>query len=251
MNTLYELPRPLIFAHRGASALAPENTLAAFQKALDLGASAIELDVQLTRDGKLIVIHDGTVDRTTGSSGKVSQMTLQALQELDAGTVFSEDFRGEKLPSLADVFDAFGKKLFINIELKNYERPTDALPFKAADLVREHGLQDWVMFSSFNPLSLIRTRRVLPTVPVGMLAEGGSAGGWARGWIGRRVSPKLIHPCLQDATQEFIAHQHDLGRRVNVWTVNSEQDMERLASYGVDGIFTDDPAKALRLMKPY
>ena len=108
--------RPLIYAHRGASALAPENTLAAFLLAQRLGADGIELDVMFTADKQLIVIHDDTVDRTTNGHGKVAEMPLAALRELDAGSYFGEAFRGEKLPTLAEVYEALGGKLRINVE---------------------------------------------------------------------------------------------------------------------------------------
>ena len=119
--------RPLIYAHRGASALAPENTLAAFLLAQRLGADGIELDVMLTADNQLIVIHDDTVDRTTNGHGKVAEMPLAALRDLDAGSYFGEAYRGEKLPTLAEVYEALGGKLRINVELKNYAHPLDAL----------------------------------------------------------------------------------------------------------------------------
>src|SRR5689334_23229806 len=114
---LESLPRPVIFAHRGASAYAPENTIASFEFAVAQGTDAIELDVKLSADGHVIVHHDPTVDRTTNGKGKVKDLTLAELKTLDAGGFFSENFHGEKIPTLEEVFEAVGKRTFINVEL--------------------------------------------------------------------------------------------------------------------------------------
>src|SRR5512143_222647 len=114
MSLLYELPRPVIFGHRGACAHAPENTLASFQMAFEQGADAIELDAKLSADGKVVVMHDATVDRTTGGHGRVSSLTLAELRELDAGASFSENYRGQKIPTLEEVFESEGQKGIIN-----------------------------------------------------------------------------------------------------------------------------------------
>ncbi|MBU0511232.1 MAG: glycerophosphodiester phosphodiesterase, partial [Chloroflexi bacterium] len=115
-----QLPRPAIFAHRGASAYAPENTLAAFDLAIRQNADAIELDAKLSADGHVVIIHDQTVDRTTDGTGRVSDLQLAALQELDAGCTYDEAFRHERIPTLGEVFDAVGRKILINVELTNY-----------------------------------------------------------------------------------------------------------------------------------
>src|SRR3972149_5202117 len=137
-------PQPVIFAHRGASACAPENTLAAFQLALEQGAPAIEFDVKLTSDGQVVVIHDQTANRTTDGAGNVANLPLAALRELDAGSWLSAAFRGERIPSLDEVFEALGKKLFMNVELTNYATSFDTLIPKVAHLVKKHGLENCV-----------------------------------------------------------------------------------------------------------
>jgi glycerophosphoryl diester phosphodiesterase len=247
MSCLEEIRRPVIFAHRGASAHAPENTLAAFRLAVEMGADAIELDAKLTSDGEVVVIHDQTLDRTTGFSGRVNQSSLVELRRLDAGSFFSPKYAGEKIPSLAEVFETVGKQIFINVEITNYASPFDALPVKVVELVRNYNLEDWVLFSSFHPLNLLRTRWMIPQVPVGVLAEKGKPGRWARSFLGRLVSPKIVHPNLSDTDQALILAQHDSGRRVHVWTVDDPVDMRRLFNLKVDGIFTDDPQLALTI----
>ena len=125
---LESLTKPTIFAHRGASAHAPENTLASFELAVTQGAEAIELDAKLTADGQIVVFHDQTVNRTTNGSGKVLELPLAALKELDAGHWFDTSFQGITIPTLEEVFEAVGRKIFINVELTNYASPGDQLP---------------------------------------------------------------------------------------------------------------------------
>lgn len=241
---LNSISSPVIFAHRGASSYAPENTLAAFDLAYRQGAEAIELDAKLTADGQVVVIHDQSVDRTTQGSGRVKEMSLAQLKTLDAGSHFDVMFKGEPIPTLDEVFAAFGQLLFINVELTNYASVLDRLPDKVAVLVKQHKLVQRVMFSSFNPIALLRIHRLLPKTPVGLLALPGNSGAWARSWPGRIVPYQALHPALNDVTPTLVEECHRLGRRVFVWTVNQVEDMRRLMEMKVDGIFTDDPVRA-------
>src|SRR5512139_1614857 len=138
---LESLTQPVVFAHRGASAHAPENTLAAFELALAQQADAIELDVKLSADGQVMVIHDSSVDRTTNGHGKVQDMTLAELKALDAGSFFNSQFAGEKIPTLNEVFEAMGKRTFINIELKNHRSHGEDLVETVCMLVKKHQMQ--------------------------------------------------------------------------------------------------------------
>ena len=146
-------PRPIILAHRGDSAHAPENTLPSFQQALQKGADGVELDVKLTADGHVIVIHDSTVDRTTDGSDRVSSLTLESIRKLDAGKWFNEKFTGTKVPLLEEVFETIGRDKIINIELKsaNYFSSRDDLVLKVCELVKRHNNQNQILFSSFFP----------------------------------------------------------------------------------------------------
>jgi glycerophosphoryl diester phosphodiesterase len=244
------LPKSIIFAHRGASAYAPENTLAAFQLALAQGAPAIEFDVKLSSDGEAVVIHDRSVDRTTDGTGKVAKLPLAALRELDAGSWFSAQsappgsFRGERIPTLDEVFETVGKKLFMNVELTNYATPFDGLVPQVVETIKKHGVDERVLFSSFLPYNLMKAARLLPQVPRGQLVLAGGAGLWQRLW-GRVSAIQAEHPFMKDVTDKWVADAHARGRRVYVWTVNAPDEMRRLKSLGVDGIFTDDPPKAL------
>jgi glycerophosphoryl diester phosphodiesterase len=127
-NLLFDLPRPVIFAHRGASGYAPENTLTAFNLAVQQGSDAIELDVKLTADGQIVVFHDQTLERTTSATGKIGEKTLSELKELDAGSHFDISYLNERIPTLEEVFEAVGQRTSINVELTNYASPYDRLP---------------------------------------------------------------------------------------------------------------------------
>lgn len=244
-----ELPRPIVFAHRGASAQAPENTLAAFELAARQGAPAIELDAKLSADGQVIVMHDARVDRTTDGKGRVCDLPLTALRELDAGSWFSRQYRGERIPTLGEVFETLGKRLFINVELTNYTTPRDALVEKVTELVKAFGLQSQVIFSSFLPHNLVQAAKRLPEVPRGLLASPRLMGMWARSFGFAFGDYQALHPFVSDVTLQQIARVHRLRRRIHVWTVNAESDLRRLFAWGVDGVFTDDPALALRILQ--
>ncbi|HKG55088.1 MAG TPA: glycerophosphodiester phosphodiesterase family protein [Anaerolineales bacterium] len=241
------LPQPIIFAHRGASAHAPENTLAAFELALAQNADAIELDVKLSADGHVIVIHDPTVDRTTGSHQHVKDLPLRELRALDAGSFFSEKFHGEKIPTLEEVFEAVGKRTFINVELTNYNTPRDQLVETVCALVKKCGLQEHVMFSSFFASNLSKARTYLPEVPRGLLAVNGWLGAWARSFGFAFGKYQALHPHITDVSSQQVQRVHRLNRRIHVWTVNAAEDMRRLFHWGVDAIFTDDPGLAVQV----
>ena len=244
---LESLSQPVIFAHRGASAHAPENTLAAFELALAQQTDAIELDVKLSADGHVIVIHDSSVARTTNGHGKVQNMTLAELKALDAGSFFSSQFAGERIPTLNEVFDAMGKRTFINIELKNHRSHGEDLVETVCMLVKKHQMQKYVMFSSFFPNALSKAHSYLPSVPRGLLALHGFLGVWARSFGFNFGKYDALHPNLRDFTQQEVTRVHRLKRRVHVYTVNKEEDIRRLYKWGVDGIFTDDPQLAVKV----
>jgi glycerophosphoryl diester phosphodiesterase len=243
------LPHPLILCHRGAKNYAPENTLAAFKTSLELGADGFELDTQLTSDGHVVVIHDKTVDRTTNGHGKLSNLPLAELRELDAGSSFSEKFRGEKIPTLDEVFETIGKHAIINVELKNFSTPFDNLAEKVCEVIRHHGMQKNVMFSSFLPWNLKKTARILPEVPRGLITAKDWRGVWGRSFGFSFGDYDALHPYLGNVTAQQVHRVHKLKRKINVWVVNKEDDLRRMFSWGVDGILTDDPQLALRVTR--
>lgn len=244
---LESLTRPLIFAHRGASAHAPENTLAAFALAIEQGADAIELDAKLSADGHAIAIHDLTVERTTGAQGRVQDLTLAKLRSLDAGSFFSPKFHGEKIPLLEEVFEHFGRRTLINVELSNHDTPDDRLVETVCMLVKKFNLQKQILFSSFHPRSLAKAQALLPEVPRGLLANDGYRAMLVRSFIFYFGNYQALHPYLWTTSPRQIRRVHRLARRVYVFTVNEEQHIRKLFRWGVDGVFTDDPPLALRV----
>jgi glycerophosphoryl diester phosphodiesterase len=256
----------LVFAHRGGALLAPENTLAAFTRAHALGVDGFELDVRLSRDGEVMVIHDADVDRTTNGSGKVSAMTAAELRALDAGSRFKGS-RGEgdtRIPLLRDILARFPQEMLI-IELKG---ANPALPPRAFEVVREAGALERVCFGGFQRHMLIGVRRcgrrvtsVRPSerseVPLVCSSASREETRWSlyRSWV-RMPWPWRPYDAFQVpeisrrtrvVSPEFVRAAHARGLLVQVWTVNEEPQMQRLLSWGVDGLISDRPDLALRV----
>jgi glycerophosphoryl diester phosphodiesterase len=241
-------PTPMFFAHRGASAYAPENTLSSFQLALAQDAPAFELDVKVSGDGEVVVLHDQTLDRTTDGTGDLRKFTLQHLHTLDAGKKFNERYKGERIPTLREVLDHFGNKIRINIELTNYASPGDDLVMLVVSLVRQFKVEESIIFSSFNPWNLIKARSLCPEVPCGLLALDGKGGWLARSALNFWAPHEALHPYASDVTEGLIRREHTANRRVHIWTVNDENVMRSLYQWGADAVFTDDPLMAIRVL---
>lgn len=245
---LDSFPRPILLAHRGDLAHAPENTLPSFSQAIQKGADGVELDAKLTVDGHVIVIHDETVDRTTNGKGKVASFTLEDIRRLDAGTWFGAKFAGTQVPLLEEVFETVGKNRLINIELTNYFSPRDGLVKKVCELIKRHNNAGQIIFSSFLPSNLKVAAQTLPEIPRGLLAMPGVLGWWARSFGFMFGDYLALHPHISSVSREQIQRAHRIKRRVHVWTANEPEDVKRLSDWGVDGIFTDNPAAALKAL---
>ncbi len=241
------LPRPFIIAHRGASHYAPENTLASFRLAVAQHAEAVELDAKLTRDSRIVVMHDNTIDRTTNGHGAVREMNWEALAHLSAGG--EADDPETAIPLLESVLQAVAPDLLVNIELTNYAAPFDDLPDRVADLIVRLGVQERVWVSSFNPIALRRFARRLPNVPIGFLIEPRYP--WIYTLFRHFVPHQLVEPHLSLVTEAAVRRWHARGKVVAVYTVDEAEDMRRLFGWGVDGIFTDDPPLAQRVREAF
>jgi len=233
--------RPLNIGHRGASGLAPANTLAAFRAALDLGIDGVELDAQRCRTGEVIVMHDLTVDQTTNGTGPVKSLSLAELKALDAGSWFDARFAGERVPTLAEVLDLIGDRLLVNVELKSFSPRTDGLEAEAIRLIRERGLERTVLISSFNPFALWRTRRLAPDLKLGLLYAHDLPVYLRKMWLAFLSHPEALHPDYTLVDEALVTRAHARGQQVNTWTVNEPAEMRRLIALGVDGIITDRP----------
>jgi len=234
--------KPLNIGHRGASAAAPQNTLAAFRKAIELGADGVELDVQLSKDGAVVVIHDFSVDKTTNGTGRVAEKTLAELKALDAGSKFSPQFAGERIPTLSDVFDVLEGKLLVNVELKAPDRNRDtSLVAPVLEVVRTHGMEKRVLFSSFNHHVLRAMKQLAPGIPIGLLYAPHSPVYARRAWLDPFEPHEARHPHYSMLSAPIIGWYHRRGLRVNTWVVNEPDEMRRLIEVDVDGIITNKP----------
>lgn len=246
------LGRLLRIAHRGASARAPENTLAAFKEAIRLGADLIECDVHLSADEVPVIIHDDTVERTTNGRGAVRALACARLRRLDAGAWFSSRFRGERIPTLEEALECARGRCGLNIEIKEPPgRRRAASPAvraaagpasvtrAVARALKRTGFKDLVIVSSFSPLALCAARTHMPHVRLGYLASRSLRGLRA---AHRTVGLHAVHPHVRLAAPRRVRLAHRLGLRVHFWTVNDVRLMRRLLALGCDGLMTDDPA---------
>ncbi len=240
MNQFYR-NQPLNIAHRGASYDAPENTLAAFDLALRLGADGVELDVRLSADGVPVVIHDATLDRTTDGRGPVSAWRWTELRGLDAGSWFDFQYARQRIPSLEDVFAAFGERLLYVIELKTNSLRDQGLEQAVIAIIQRHGLADQVILTSFNPFALRRARRLVPQIAVGLLISPDQPLylRWTRLGTVMRYASRFPHHTFVDAN--YMAWARRYGYRIHAWTVDEPDEMMRLAALGVDAILTNRP----------
>lgn len=238
--------RPLIFGHRGASRAAPQNTLAAFRKAAEMGADGVELDVHLSADGMPVVIHDARVDATTDGTGAVADFTVAQLQALDAGARFDPAFAGERVPTLEETLAAFGQQLLFNIELKAFTRKDAALELAVVEVVRRLGLAERVWFSSFKPYSLLQVRRLAPEIPCGLLYD---ALGIGARLLGPLTPHEALHPHHVLLSEARIRRAHRRGLWVATWTVDDVERARTLAAWGVDAIITNTPDRLLAALR--
>ena len=232
----------IITAHRGASGLAPENTLAAFRKAMELGADFSELDVTMTKDGKLILLHDDTLERTTNDSGNVWDYTLEELKQLDAGLWFGGKFEGERLPTLAEVIELVKGKMKLNIEIKvNGHEP--GIVEKVVETVRNKGFTKQCIITSFDSATVERVMEIAPEIPAGFIFNEDYPEDVFDGkWPILSVKYKIV-----DAA--FLEKARASGKEVHVWTVNKEDEMRRLIDLGVDGIITNFPNRLIEVLE--
>lgn len=231
---------PLIYAHRGASGHAPENTMAAFRLAVEEGAEGIELDVQLSADRQVVVIHDETLDRTTDGLGPVNSRTWEELRRLDA-SFGQEAYRGEGIPLLSQVLELLAPtQLELNIELKNGIVPYEGMEELVVRMVRQYGMEKRVVLSSFNHYSIARLAGMAPDMEMAVLYAEGLYRPWEYAAF---VGARSLHPHYLAVTPEIVMNAHMAGVKVRPWTVNSDEDYRRMAAAGVDAVITNYPGR--------
>jgi len=228
---------PWVIAHRGASAVAPENTMAAFRRAAEMGAECIETDLHLSRDGRLVIVHDTTLNRTTNGDGLVKNFTFNELRELDAGTWFSQDFAGERLPAIEELLDFAGPAdLSLYLEIKGGAGYGVERAIISALRGRKEAKATVVL--CFDGSVLDRIHQLDRLLMTGLLFD---SGGEDMVKEAVRVGARQIGPRGDCVTPELIADAHRRGLKVVTWTINDAAQMRALAAIGVDGIMTNHP----------
>jgi len=227
------------FAHRGASAVCPENTMAAFHRSLELGATGIETDVQMTKDGQLVLIHDEILNRTTNGTGYVKDRTMEELRALDAGSWFAAEFAGAKLPALTELLELLqGTDIILNIELKNGVFLYPGMEEKLIAAIRAFNMSGQVILSSFNHYSLAYCHSLAPEIRTGILYMEGLYRPWD---YAATLGASALHANHYAVLPEFVKEAAARGIDYHPFTVNDPQRMEALIEAGVSGIITDYP----------
>jgi glycerophosphoryl diester phosphodiesterase len=260
-HSFFSSASPQVVAHRGGRGLWPENTLLAFREATSLGVDVLEMDVQRTKDGALVILHDETVDRTTNGTGAVGDLTLAEVQALDAGYQWTTDdgatypYRSQEvqIPTLEEVFRALPDER-LNIEIKQFEPP---ITEPVCRMIREHGMQERVLVASFDPRTMADFRVRCPEVATSATAPeirlfltmhkiylGNLYCGVAEAF---EVPPRL--GALEVVTPDFVEGAHHHNVRIWAWTIDSKEEMKRLLQLGVDGILTDYPDRLLEVLE--
>jgi glycerophosphoryl diester phosphodiesterase len=235
-----------IFAHRGYSSAFAENTMSAFIAAEKAGADGLELDVQLTKDGEVVVIHDEKLDRTTSGKGFVKNFTFKEIRKLNAN---KKGVNKEPIPSLFEVLEWMqSNQLVCNIELKNNLFPYEGMEEKVIHLVRRFNLSNRIIISSFNHYSIVLSYRSAPEIETAPLFNERIYMPWV---YAQSIRAQGIHPKLASVTDEIIKGAIENGIAVRPYTVNKDTDMQRLYKLNCTSIITDDPVKALKIKKEY
>ncbi|HEX4416245.1 MAG TPA: glycerophosphodiester phosphodiesterase [Kofleriaceae bacterium] len=231
--------RPRVWAHRGDSAHAPENTMRAFDQARAAGADGIELDVRFDADHNVVVFHDDDLARLTGAPGRMEQLSAAERARLRIG--------GEPVPLLAEVLAAF--ELEVDVEIKSLQvGRMGALVAATAKVIKDSGRADQILVSSFDPVALIQCHQRLPDVAIAYLFHAEQPLPLRRGWLGQWMGASLLHPEHTLCTAERVKAWHTAGLPINAWTVDDAAELTRLAGLGIDGVFTNDPAYAVGVL---
>ncbi|SHH77293.1 glycerophosphoryl diester phosphodiesterase [Sporobacter termitidis DSM 10068] len=231
-----------ILAHRGASAYAPENTMPAFELAVAQHADGFEIDIYFTRDGRIAVIHDDTINRTSDGKGAIAQYTLEELKAFNFNKGFESKYPLARIPSLEEVLDIVKKhNLILNIEIKDSllnRSVSNGLGEAAAELVRKWDLTENVIFSSFNHIALVGLKKACPEVKTGLLYFENL---YNAGQYALTAEAYALHPFFVNVSETMVSAAHEAGVVVNPYTINNPELMKLFRKFGVDGIITDCP----------
>ncbi|MBP1754293.1 MAG: Glycerophosphoryl diester phosphodiesterase [Firmicutes bacterium] len=243
------MKKTFVWAHRGASGYAPENTLEAFQKAIEMNADGIELDVQMTKDGQLVILHDETVDRVSNAKGWVKDYTYEDLVKLNVNKKFPE-YGKVKIPTLEEVYGLMkDTNLLINVELKNGVIFYEQLEERVLELTEKYGLQNRVIYSSFNHYSVMKLKKLKSSISAGFLYEDGYLD---MPEYAERYGVEALHPALYNLQYpNFIEDCRRRGIVLRVWTVNDPKDMRMICEKGINSMITNYPDIARSIVEEF
>jgi glycerophosphoryl diester phosphodiesterase len=235
------------YAHRGASGYYPENTVLSFEKAIELGCSGIETDVQMTKDGVLVLIHDEMVNRTTDGVGFVKDYTYSDLAKLDGASWFSNDFKGLRIPTIDElIYLVKDRNIIINFEVKTGIVQYEGIEEKLINTIYKYNLQDRVILSSFNHYSMVKCKEISSEIKTGLLYMEGL---YKPEQYAKSVGADALHPNFYALNNELIKIIKTAGIGINTFTVNDANYMKYFYQAGVDGIITNYPDKFKKVME--
>lgn len=240
--------RPLVIAHRGSSRWAPENTLAAFSEALREGADGVEMDVWKCASGELVLIHDPSINRLTGKSGKVEKMTLTELKTHNFGEFSAQRFKGEAIATLDEALDLLKDTKIINIELKGKNLISNGIEQDTLKILHKHRLKENILVSSFNPAILYRMHKIDPQIKLGLLCFDQTIRPIRRAWAKRWIPFYSLHPNVGLLNEKWISEIRK-NEKLIPWTVNNKNEVETCIQHQVDAMITDDPAWLLQTLR--
>lgn len=242
-----------IIAHRGACQAAPQNTIPAFLKAIEMGADGIENDVHLTKDGKIVICHNYDIDETSDGKGTIADYTLDELKKFDFGSYFSEKFKGAQIPTLEEYLDIAGPLKVMNVEIKPPQQKGSAIVRRTIETVRERGMLDKLLISSFDEEVIKEVKAIDPSVKTGFLYSIESPNIDVIHEDPFRYAEELgadaLHPLCFFPDEEYVEKAHAHHLIVNPWTVNYEDGMLAMRDWGCDGIITDVPDLAVKTLR--
>ena len=247
-----------VISHRGANREAPQNTLPAFRKSIEIGVDGFETDIHLTKDGIPVVCHNYTIDETSSGQGDINDLTLEELLTYDFGAYFHEKFKGTKIPTLEEFLALCeGADIEImNIEIKPPRDGNMEIVAKTIDAVKAHGLFEKLLISSFDPNVLVECKKVDPNCKTGFLYAPNKTFFYKQMLFGyvefaKKIKADYLHPHYFAVTKTYVKRLHKNGIKVNVWTVNKPETANKLLKMGVDGLITDVPQTVNALVERF
>lgn len=247
-----------VISHRGANKVAPQNTLEAFKKSIQFGADGFETDVHMTSDGIPVICHNYSVDKTSDGKGEIASRTLEQLKKLDFGYYFHHTYKGTRIPTLEEFLSLCerAKLKVLNIEIKSPRNKDYVIADRIIEAVKEHNLFDSLLISSFDPDLLVYIKDIEENCKTGFLYSPDKPITYKQ-VLGRAVDfaksigADALHPHQIFVTEDLVEEAHENGIMVNPWTVNKEKDMIRLLKLGVDGLITDLPNVAKKVIESF